>query len=90
MADLADPHQIKHMEAVLAQLAANLPVLNLDALTKDTDEASGRSAVIDNAISQLVNQLAVFCLEKVEQILTNEDDDDIDISVEELEEEHRV
>ena len=45
---------------------------------------------IDNAISQLVDQLAAFCLEKVEQISTNEDDDDIDISVEELEEKHRV
>jgi len=49
-----------------------------------------RDNSIDDAISQLVDQLAAFCLEKVEQISTNEDDDDIDISVEELEEEHRV
>ena len=49
-----------------------------------------RDNSIDDAISQLVDQLAAFCLEKVEQILTNEDDDNIDISVEELEEEHRV
>ena len=48
-----------------------------------------RDNSIDDAISQLVNQLAVFCLEKVEQNSTNEDDD-MDISVEELEEEYRV
>ncbi len=49
-----------------------------------------RDNSIDDAISQLVDQLAAFCLEKVEQISTNEDDNDIDISVEELEKEHRV
>jgi len=41
---------------------------------------------INNAIDQLVNQLAAFCLQKVEQNTSNEDDD-IDILVEELEEE---
>jgi hypothetical protein len=45
---------------------------------------------IDDAISQLVDQLAAFCLEKVAQNSTNHDDDDIDISVEQLEEEYRV
>jgi hypothetical protein len=90
MADLAEPRRIEHTEAVSAQSAANLPAPNQDALTEDADEASGRSAAIDDAISQLVNQLAAFCLEKVEQNTTNEDEDDIDISVEQLEEEIRV
>jgi hypothetical protein len=90
MADLAEPHWIEHTEAVLVQLATNLPALNQDALTKDADEVSERSAAIDDAISQLVDQLAAFCLEKVEQNTTNEDEDDIDISVEQLEEEIRV
>jgi hypothetical protein len=90
MADLAEPRRIEHTEAVSAQSAANLPAPNQDALTEDADEVSGRSAAIDDAISQLVNQLAAFCLEKVKQNTTNEDEDDIDISVEQLEEEIRV
>jgi len=90
MADLAEPRWIEHMEVVLAQSATNLPTLNQDALTEDADEASGQLAAIDDAISQLVDQLAAFCLEKVEQNTTNEDEDDIDISVEQLEEEIRV
>ncbi len=65
-------------------------MLNLDALTEDADKALGRSAAIDDAISQLVDQLAAFCLEKVKQNTTNEDEDNIDISVEQLEEEIRV
>ena len=85
---------------VSARSAASPPVPNPDASTEGAYEALARSAAnlamarrdnsIDEAISQLVDQLAAFCLEKVEQISTNEDDDDIDISVEELEEEHRV
>jgi len=83
------------MEVILVRLAANLPVLSLDALAKDADGVLARLAVnlamacqdnlIDDAIDQLVNQLAAFCLQKVEQNTSNEDDD-IDISVEELEE----
>jgi len=37
MADLAKPYQIDEEEAVLVRLAANLPVLNLDASAKHTD-----------------------------------------------------
>ncbi len=43
---------------------------------------------INDAIDQLVDQLAAFCLQKVEQ--NTSEDDDIDISVEELEEEIQV
>ena len=43
---------------------------------------------INDAIDQLVDQLAAFCLQKVEQ--NTSEDDDIDISVEELEEEIRM
>ena len=43
---------------------------------------------INDAIDQLVDQLAAFCLQKVEQNTSK--DDDIDISVEELEEEIQV
>ena len=98
--DLAGPHRIEDAEVVSARSAASPPAPNPDALTEGAYEALARSAAnlamacqdnsIDEAISQLVDQLAAFCLEKVEQISTNEDDDDIDISVEELEEEHRV
>jgi hypothetical protein len=45
---------------------------------------------IDIAIDQLVNQLAVFCLDKVEQNIRDGDDDDMNISVEQLKEEYRV
>jgi len=38
----------------------------------------------------LINQLAAFCLNKVEQNTRDGDDDDMDISVEQLEEEYRV
>ena len=38
--------------------------------------------LINIAIDQLVNQLAVFCLNKVEQNMRDRDDDDMDISVE--------
>jgi hypothetical protein len=79
-------------------LAANLPTPNLDASTKDTDRVLTQSAAklamahrdnsINDAIDQLVDQLAAFCLQKVEQ--NTSEDDDIDISVEELEEEIRV
>ncbi len=99
-ADLAGPHQIEDVKVVSVQSVASPPAPNPDASTEDTYEALAQSAAnlamacqdnsIDNAISQLVDQLAAFCLEKVEQISTNEDDDDIDISVEELEEKHRV
>ena len=41
--------------------------------------------MINDAIDQLVDQLAAFCLQKVEQ--NTSEDDDIDISVEKLEEE---
>ena len=85
---------------VLAQTAANLPVHNLDALTNDTYEEFTQSAVnlamacwnnsINDAIDQLIDQLAVFCLNKVEQNTRDGDDDDMDISVEQLEEEYRV
>jgi hypothetical protein len=51
MADLAEPRQIEHTEAVLVQLAANLPMPNQDALTEDADKVSERLAVIDDAIS---------------------------------------
>ena len=98
--DLAGPHRIKDAEVVSVQSAASPPMPNPDASTEGAYEALAQSAanlamarrdnLIDEAMSQLVNQLAAFCLEKVEQISTNEDDDDIDISVEELEEEHRV
>jgi hypothetical protein len=37
MADLAEPYWINDKEAVLAQLAANLPTLNLDASAKHMD-----------------------------------------------------
>jgi hypothetical protein len=37
MADLAKPYWIDNKEAVLARLAANLPVLNLDASAKHVD-----------------------------------------------------
>jgi hypothetical protein len=90
MADLARPCWIKDIEVALAQLAANLPVLNPDALTKDADKVLAQLAAIDDGTSQLVNQLAAFCLEKVEQNKTNEDENDIDISVEQLEKEIRV
>jgi hypothetical protein len=75
---------------VLARSAANLPAPDPDASTDDADEVLTRSVAIDDAISQLVDQLAAFCLEKVEQSTTNEEEDDIDISVEQLEEEIRV
>ena|SRR6266851_3887071 len=98
MADLAKPHQIDDLEVVLARSAANLPAPNLDASTKDVDRMLTRSAVklamarrdnsINDAIDQLVDQLAAFCLQKVEQ--NTSEDDDIDISVEELEEEIQV
>ena len=45
---------------------------------------------INDAIDQLVDQLAAFCLDKIEQNTRDGDDDDIDISVEQLEEEYRV
>jgi len=98
--DLAVPHWIKDTEVVLVQSAANLPACNPDASTNDTYEGLARSAVnlamahqnnsIDIAIDQLVDQLAVFCLDKVEQNTRDGDDDDMDISVEQLEEEYRV
>ncbi len=99
-ADLAVPHWIEDAEVVLAQLAANLPARNPDALTNDTYEEFVQSAVnlamahwnnlIDDAIDQLIDQLAVFCLDKVEQNMRDGDDDNMDISVEQLEEEYRV
>ena len=46
--------------------------------------------LINIAIDRLVNQLAVFCLNKVEQNMRDGDDDDMDISVEQLEKEYRV
>ena len=46
--------------------------------------------LINIAIDQLVNQLVVFCLNKVEQNMRDGDDDDMDISVEQLEKEYRV
>ena len=98
--DLAVPYWIEDTEVVLARLAANLPVCNLDASTNDTSEGLVRLAVnlamacwnnlIDIAIDQLVDQLAVFCLDKVEQNTRDGDNDDMDISVEQLEEEYRV
>jgi hypothetical protein len=79
-------------------LAANIPTPNPDASTKDTDRVLTRSVAklaithqdnsINDAIDQLVDQLAAFCLQKVEQNTSK--DDDIDISVEELEEEIQV
>jgi hypothetical protein len=45
---------------------------------------------IDDTIDQLIDQLAAFCLDRVEQNTRDEDDNDIDISVEQLEEEYRV
>jgi len=45
---------------------------------------------INISIDQLVNQLAVFCLNKVEQNTRDGDDNDIDILVEQLEKEYRV
>jgi hypothetical protein len=45
---------------------------------------------INDAIDQLVDQLAAFCLDKIEQNMRDGDDNDIDISVEQLEEEYRV
>ena len=99
-ADLAVPHWIKDAEVVLAWLAANLSTCNLDAWTNDTYEGLEWSAAnlamacwnnsIDIAIDQLVNQLAVFCLDKVEQNIRDGDDDDMNISVEQLKEEYRV
>jgi len=99
-ADLAMPHQIEDAKVVLAQSAANLPRHNLDASTNDTYEGLVRLAAnlaiacqnnsIDDAIDQLVDQLAAFCLNKIEQNMRDGDDDDIDISVEQLEEEYRV
>ena len=98
-ADLARPHRIEDVEVVFAQSAASPPAPNPDASTKDAYEALAQSAanlamarrdnLMDDAISQLVDQLAAFCLEKVEQNSTNKDDD-MDISVEKLEEEYRV
>jgi hypothetical protein len=98
MADLAEPYRIDDAEAVLARSAANLPAPNPDASTKDADRVLTRSVAklamarrdnsINDAIDQLVDQLAAFCLQKVEQ--NTSEDDDIDISVEELEEEIRV
>jgi len=61
----------------LAQLAMNLAIAHQNNL-------------INIAIDQLVNQLAVFCLNKVEQNMRDGDDDDMDISVEQLEKEYRV
>ena len=49
-----------------------------------------RNNLIDDAIDQLIDQLAVFCLDKVEQNTRDGDDDDMDILVEQLEEEYRV
>ena len=46
--------------------------------------------LINDAIDQLIDQLAVFCLDKVEQNTRDGDDDDMDILVEQLEEEYRV
>jgi len=46
--------------------------------------------LINNAIDQLVDQLAAFCLDKIEQNIRDGDDNDIDILVEQLEEEYRV
>ena len=99
MGDLAGPHRIEDTEAISARSAANLPAPSLDASAKDADGVLAQSAAnlamacrdnsIDDAIDQLVEQLAAFCLQKVEQNTSNEDDD-IDISVEELEEEIRV
>ena len=98
MADLAEPYRIDDAEAVLARSAANLPAPNPDASTKDADRVLTRSAAklamacrdnsINDAIDQLVDQLAAFCLQKVEQ--NTSEDNDIDISVEELEKEIRV
>jgi hypothetical protein len=76
-ADLAVPHRIEDAEAKLAQSAVNL------AMARQNNS-------IDDAIDQLVDQLAAFCLNKVEQNTRDGDDDDIDISVEQLEEEYRV
>jgi hypothetical protein len=47
-----------------------------------------QDSLINDAIDQLVDQLAAFCLQKVEQ--NTSEDDDIDILVEELEEEIQV
>ncbi len=92
MADLAEPHWINNLEVVLARLAANLPTPNPDASTKDVDRMLTRLAAklamacqdnsINDAIDQLVDQLAAFCLQKVEQ--NTSEDDDIDILVEDV------
>ena len=98
MTDLAEPYRIGDEEAVLARSAANLPAPNPDASAKHADRVLTRSAAklamacrdssINDAMDQLVDQLAAFCLQKVEQ--NTSEDDNIDISVEELEEEIRV
>jgi hypothetical protein len=51
MADLAEPYQIDNVKVVLAQLAANLPILNPDASTKDADRV----------LTQLAAKLAMAC-----------------------------